>query len=119
MRQSTLAILLLTALLALIDQLYRVLHPEVNFARATLVGATAYLALRVLGLARVRLVSPVRGALAIAASAFGSVALIEAGWLQSRSAISALVHVAILAVAYLALGCRRSCAARAPERDAA
>ena len=115
MRRSALAILLLTVLLALIDQLYRVLHPEVNFARATLVGATAYVALRLLGLARVRLVTPVRGALAIAASAFGSVAMIEAGWLVSRSAVSALVHVAILAAAYLALGWRSGRAARSPE----
>jgi len=102
MRRNGLAICGLVILLVVLDQLYRVLHPEVNLARASLVGASAWLALRALRAAGLRWPSPARGAFAIAASAFGSVLLIEAGWLVSRSPRSALVHVLILAAAFLA-----------------
>jgi len=107
-RRDLLAIGFLVVLLILLDQLYRIFHPEVNFVRATLVGATGYVALHMLRLAGLRLVTPERGALSIAASAFGSVALIEMGWLTSRSGVSAVVHVVILAIAYLALAHLRS-----------
>jgi len=106
MKRNLLAIAGLALLLTAIDQLYRVLHPEVNLVRASLVGATAWLALA--GLSRLgALHLPVRrGALAIFAAAFLSVLAIEAGWLVSRSPLSAAVHVGIVAVAYLALGLR-------------
>lgn len=104
MRRHLVAIAYLVVLLTLLDQLYRVLHPEVNFARATLVGLTAYASLLLLRLCGLQLVSPMRGALSIGISAFGSVALIETGWLVSRSSVSGVVHALILAFAYLALG---------------
>jgi hypothetical protein len=103
MRRNALAIPALLILLALLDQLYRVLHPEVNLVRASLVGATAWAALLLLRAAGLRLVPPGRGALAIGASAVGSVLLIQAGWLVSRSTTSAAVHVVILAAAFQAL----------------
>jgi hypothetical protein len=103
MRRDALAVSLLVLLLTLIDQLYRLLHPVVDLERASLVGATAWAALLGLRRAGLRRVPPTRGALAIAASAFGSVLLIEAGWLESRSALSAAVHVLLLALAYRAL----------------
>jgi hypothetical protein len=93
----------LLLVLVLMDQLYRVLHPEVNLTRACLVGASAWATLRAsraLGLGRVL---PTRGALAVSASAFGSVLLIESGWLVSRSPTSAVVHTALLAAAWPAL----------------
>jgi hypothetical protein len=98
----------LSLLLAAIDQLYRVLHPEVNFARAALVGLTAFAALAGLSRLRAGSVPVFSGALAISASAFGSVALIEAGALVSRSPVSAAVHVGILAAAFLAARSRRA-----------
>jgi hypothetical protein len=93
----------LAVLLVLLDRLYRVLHPEVNLERATLVGLTALAALAPLWLARRRPIEPLAGALAIFAAAFGSVLLIEAGVLASRSLASGAVHVLILAAAFVAL----------------
>jgi len=116
MKRSLLAIGGLTLLLTAIDQLFRVLHPEVNVARASLVGVTALASLA--GLSRLQRGIPVAtGALAIFASAFGSVLWIEAGVLVSRSVVSALVHVLILALAWVLLdGFRKGsvghCAAR-------
>lgn len=104
MRRSVLAIAALALLLTAIDQLYRVLHPEVNLVRATLVGLTALAALSGLWKLGVRGIPVLRGALAIFASAFLSVLLIEGGVLVSRSPLSAGVHVLILAAAYVALG---------------
>jgi hypothetical protein len=106
MKRTLLAIAALSLLLAAIDQLYRVLHPEVNFVRAALVGLTASAALA--GLARLRagFVPVLSGALAVSASAFVSVALIELGALVSRSPASAAVHVGILAVAFVAIASR-------------
>ena len=101
MRRNLLAILGLTALLFLLDQLYRVLHPEVNLVRASLVGATGLASLVLARRAGARGVDPALGGLAIFASAFLSVLAIEAGWLVSRSAVSGAVHVAILALAWL------------------
>lgn len=98
--RSPLAIGGLSLLLFALDQLFRVLHPEVNLVRASLVGATALIALAPLARQPRSGVRPWVGALAIFASAFLSVLLIEAGLLVSRSASSALVHVSILAAAY-------------------
>jgi hypothetical protein len=101
-RRRLLAIAALSLLLFALDRLFRGLHPDVNRVRASLVGLTALAALAplaVLGLSP----APALGALAIFASAFLSVLLIQAGLLVSRSPASALVHVAILAVAFLAL----------------
>ena len=106
MRRQVLSILVLVTLLTLLDQLYRWLHPEVNFARASLVGASAYAALFLLARLGLRLVPAVGGALAIAASAFGSVLLIEMGWIVSRSPTSVVVHVVLLAGAFLAMSGR-------------
>lgn len=94
----------LVMVLAAMDQLYRWLHPVVNPVRATLVGATAWAVLRGLALAGWRPVSPEGGALAVFASAFASVMAIQAGWLVSRSGASVAVHVALVAVAWLAVG---------------
>lgn len=91
----------LVLLLGAIDQLYRWLHPEVDLRRACLVGATAWVALRLLGLAGMRFVPAWRGALVVFASAFVSVLLIESGWLVSRSPTSVAVHVALVVVATL------------------
>jgi hypothetical protein len=102
MKRTLLAIAALSLLLAALDQLYRVLHPEVNFVRAALVGLTALAVLAGLSRLRGAAVPVVAGALAISASAFGSVALIEAGALVSRSPASAAVHVGLLAVAFAA-----------------
>jgi len=101
----------LALLLFAVDQLYRILHPEVDPLRACLVGATAWVALRALewsGLARRPALRPWLapagpGGLTVFASAIGSVLLIEAGWLVSRSAPSVAVHLAILALAWVSL----------------
>jgi hypothetical protein len=103
MKRTLFTVAGLTLLLTAIDRLYRVLYPEVDFLRASLVGATAWLALILLPRFGQALVPARIGALAIFASAAGSVALIQAGVLVSRSPTSALVHGAILAVAYLVL----------------
>jgi hypothetical protein len=103
MSHPLLSIAALSALLGLLDRLYRVLHPEVNLERACLVGATALAVLAPLWLLRRAPLPPLAGALAIFASAFGSVLLIEAGLLVSQSPTSAAAHVAILAAAFLAL----------------
>jgi len=103
MKRTLLAIAALTALLTALDQLYRWLHPEVNLARATLVGLTAFAALAALARLHAIRIPVRRGALAIFASAFLSVLAIEAGALVSRTPASAAVHVAILATVYAAL----------------
>jgi hypothetical protein len=100
MRRNLLSIAGLTALLFALDRLYRWLHPEVNLVRASLVGLTALIALAPLARLQRSGVRPWVGALAIYASAFLSVLLIEAGWLVSRSSSSGLVHVLILAAAF-------------------
>ena len=110
----------LVVLLFLVDQLYRWLHPEVNVLRACLVGLTAFGALRIGERSRHRalcswLAPAWRGSLAVFASAFASVLLIQAGWLVSRSAPSVVVHVALLAFAYLVLGL--SPGLRVPQAD--
>jgi hypothetical protein len=90
----------LSLLLFALDRLYRWLHPEVNLVRASLVGLTALVVLLLLArLPRVA-VHAGAGALAIFASACLSVILIESGALVSRSPLSGLVHVLILALAY-------------------
>jgi hypothetical protein len=99
MRRNILASLGLSVLLLLLDQLYRVLHPEVNLVRASLVGATGFAVLALLRRAGAR-VDPALGGLSIFASAFLSVLAIQAGWLVSRSLTSGAVHVAILALAW-------------------
>jgi hypothetical protein len=99
MRKPT-AIAALALLLFALDQLYRVLHPEVNLVRASLVGATALAVLVPLARLPRFPIPPVIGALAIFASAFLSVLLIQSGWLLSRSPLSGLVHLAILAAAF-------------------
>jgi hypothetical protein len=100
MRRDTLAVGALAALLFAIDRLYRVLHPVVDLERATWVGLTALAALAPLALVRRRPLEPWLGALSIWASAVGSVLLIEAGVLVSRSLLSGAVHLAILAAIY-------------------
>ena len=116
MKRAWLGIGVLIALLAAIDQLYRWLHPIVDLERAALVGLTALAALALL--ARVPLAPALRvpalaGALAILASAAGSVLLIEHGVLVSRSPLSGLVHALLVAGAYPLLSSRR-CSRRAP-----
>jgi hypothetical protein len=101
MRRSTLQVLGLSILLLLLDRLYRVLHPEVNLVRASLVGATGFAILALLRRAGARGVDPALGGLSILASAFLSVLAIEAGWLVSRSLTSGAAHAAILAAAFL------------------
>jgi len=100
MRRSLLAIAGLSLLLFALDQLYRVLHPEVNLVRASLVGLTALLALCLLSKLPGLSLHPWVGAQSIFASAFLSVLLIQAGLLVSRSPVSGLVHLLILAGAY-------------------
>ena len=99
MRKPT-AIAALSLLLFALDQLYRVLHPEVNLVRASLVGATALAALVPLARLPGFPIRPLVGALAIFASAFLSVLLIQAGLLVSRSPRSGLVHLLILAAVF-------------------
>jgi len=103
MKRDLLGIAALTLLLFAIDRLYRVLHPEVDLVRASLVGLTALAALAPLALVRRRPFEPWVGALAIFVSAFSSVLLIEGGLLVSRSALSGAVHALILAVAFPAI----------------
>jgi hypothetical protein len=103
MKRRLLSIGGLTLLLFALDRLYRVLHPEVNLVRASLVGLTALAVLTSLSWLPRRLIQPWVGALAIFASAFLSVVAIEAGVLASRSMTSGLVHVLILAAAFLLL----------------
>ena len=103
MKRNLLSIGGLTLLLFALDRLYRVLYPEVDLVRASLVGLSALAALAPLWLLRRPPIRPWVGALAIFASAFGSVLLIEAGVLVSRSTISGIVHVLILAAAFPAL----------------
>jgi hypothetical protein len=93
----------LTLLLFALDRLFRSLHPHVDLVRASLVGLSALTALAPLWLLRRRPFEPWVGALAIFASAFASVLLIEAGLLVSRSALSGAVHVLILAAGFLLL----------------
>jgi hypothetical protein len=116
MRRQGLSVAALAALLFLLDRLFRVLHPEVDLVRASLVGAAALAALAPLWLLRRRPLEPWTGALAIFASAFGSVLLIEAGVLVSRSFVSGVVHVLILAAAFPALErARRALPSSHPE----
>lgn len=98
MRQRIATIGFLVVLLFAMDQLYRIAYPEVNLLRGTLVGATAWASLRGLELLGARAVPARLGGSAVFLSAFGSVLAIEAGWLVSRSATSAVVHVVLLAV---------------------
>ena len=100
MRRGLRTIAGLSLLLFALDQLYRVLHPEVNLARASLVGLTAFAVLAPLARLPRSGIRPWVGALAIFASAFLSVLLIESGVLVSRSPSSGLVHVAILAAVF-------------------
>lgn len=97
MKRTLLSIGALCLLLLAIDRLYRWLYPEVDLVRAALVGATALGVLWALAAVGWRRIEPWRGALAILASAAGSVLMIEAGWLVSRSFVSGIVHAAILA----------------------
>ena len=108
MKRNLLSIASLSLLLFALDQLYRVLHPEVNLVRASLVGLTALIALAPLARWPRFPIRPWVGALAIFASACLSVLLIEAGRLVSRSALSGLVHLLIRV--------RRSPAPRIPSR---
>jgi hypothetical protein len=73
----------------------------VKLVRANLVGLTALAALAPFAWRGCGPIRPLVGALAIFASAFLSVLLIEAGVLVSRSLASGLVHVAILAAVVL------------------
>jgi hypothetical protein len=100
MKRAPLSIAGLSLLLFALDRLYRVLHPDVNLVRASLVGLTALAALAPLSRLRHSRIRPWVGALAIFASAFLSVLLIEAGVLVSRSPSSGLVHVLILAAVF-------------------
>ena len=100
MRRSLRSIAGLSLLLFALDLLYRVLHPEVNLVRASLVGGTALAVLAPLARVRRLSIRPWIGALAIFASAFLSVLLIEAGLLASRSPASGLVHLLILGAAF-------------------
>ena len=88
----------LTILLFLIDLLLRPVYPTVDLLRASMVGVIAYAALYLLAQFRPGLMDPLIGAIAIFASAFLSVLLIQGGLLISQTMISAVVHVAILAV---------------------
>jgi hypothetical protein len=114
MKRTLLSTGTLCLLLFAIDQLYRWLHPEVDLLRAALVGATALAALSALAASGWRRIEPWRGALAIFASAAGSVLSIEAGLLVSRSLVSGIVHVAILAAVFPLLEGLRG--RRAPAR---
>ena len=100
MKRSLLSIGGLTLLLFALDRLYRVLYPEVDLVRASLVGLTGFAVLAPLWLLQRPPIQPWVGGLAIFTSAFMSVLLIEAGVLVSRSAISGVVHVLILAAAF-------------------
>jgi hypothetical protein len=118
MRRTLLSIAALSLLLFALDRLYRVLHPDVDLVRASLVGLTALAALAPLAVLRRSPIPPWLGALAIFASAFLSVILIEAGFLVSRSPGSGLVHVSILAVVFLLLDRTRVRGSRSPKRRA-
>lgn len=102
MKRNLLSIGSLTLLLFLLDRLFRILHPEVNLVRASLVGLTGFAFLAPLWLLR-RPFDPFVGALSIFASTFLSVLLIQSGLLISRSNISGFIHVLILAGAFLIL----------------
>jgi len=101
-KHTLFAIAALTLLLAAIDQLYRLLHLQVDLVRASLVGITALVALGAFSRLRGGWLPVLPGALAVFASALLSVLLIEAGALVSRSPASAAVHVGILAAAFVA-----------------
>jgi hypothetical protein len=103
MRRKALSIAALTLLILLLDRAFRYIHPEVNLVRASLVGLSGYLGLLALHAARPGLLRPAAGGLSVFASAFLSVLLIEGGVLISRSPLSGLVHVIILAAAFLVL----------------
>lgn len=100
MKRTLLSIAGLTLLLFAVDRLFRSLHPHVDLVRASLVGLSALVALAPLWLLRRRPLEPWVGGLAVFASAFASVLLIEAGVLVSRSALSGAVHVLILAAVF-------------------
>jgi hypothetical protein len=100
MRRSLASIAALSLLLLVLDLLYRVLHPQVNLVRASLVGLTAFAAIAPLARLLRLPMRPWIGALAIFASAFISVLLIQTGLLVSRSSVSGLVHLLILAAAF-------------------
>ena len=103
MKRNLVGIAGLALLLFALDRLYRVLHPEVDLVRASLVGLTALAALAPLAFVPRRPFEPLVGALAIFVSAWSSVLLIEEGLLVSRSALSGAVHVLILAAAFPAI----------------
>ncbi len=119
MKRTLLSIGALSLLLFAIDRLYRWLHPEVDLVRASLVGLTALCALALLAFSSRRPGDPWSGALAIFVSAAGSVLLIEAGVLSSRSLVSGIVHVGILAAAFPLIEQQRGRATARARRSAA
>lgn len=109
MKRKLISIGGLTLLLFALDRLYRVLHPEVDLVRASLVGLSALAALAPLWLLRRPPIQPWVGGLSIFTSAFASVLLIEVGVLDSRSATSGVLHVLILAAVFPVLDRMRPC----------
>jgi hypothetical protein len=99
--KHTYTIVGLVILIFLLDLLFRPIYPTVDPIRASLVGIAAYAVLFGINKLKAGIVEPLVGAIAIFTSAILSVMLIHVGLLVSKSPISAVVHIVILAVAYL------------------
>ena len=96
-------IVLLVFLHLMINRLYNYAYPDVNPIKATLIGLTALLAMIVPFVRNFIGVSKLEGFLPIYASALFGALLAQAGVIISKTTESALVHIGILAAAYIAI----------------
>ena len=94
---------LLIALQLILDQIYVFLYPTVSPIRATLIGVSALVILFIPPLKRLVDGHVLVGFLSIYSSALFGALLVQADLLVSKSALSAVVHVAILIVTYSVL----------------
>lgn len=94
------AVAMLIFLQFLIDMLYVVLYPTVNPLRATMIGATTFLVLWIPFVRRKVNLSPWLGFFPIYINALAGALAVQYGIVQSKSVLSALLHVGILIIVY-------------------
>ncbi len=106
MKKYLVAFLTLAITQGLIDFFYAKIFPEIVVSplRATWIAFTALvLLLLVDAFTKNRIADPFIGALAVLSSAFFGALLVQSGALISKSALSGVVHVAILILTYFVL----------------
>ena len=93
-------IILFVLLQFVIDRVFVSIYASVNPIRATFIGLTAFAILAVPPIRRYLNRDAITGALAIYSSALFGALLVQTGYLLSKSAFSAFIHVVILVVTY-------------------